>query len=249
MRSVRAPVRNAIRVVSHEWPAEAPLRAPSDEVQLWWLDLRITADEEASLWSLLGDEEQRRATAFQQDEHRRRFVARRAARRRVLAAILGSAPADLRFAHAAGGRPFLAGPWATSGVRFSSSHSGSVGIVAIARATPIGVDIEATRPMEDLEQLAAMFFSADERDAILACPPHQRAEAFYRCWTSKEAYLKATGEGLTRPLDSFSVVVNPFLPPGVLSDSGRRVAAGRSMWRLRDISRPGVTGMLAWRQG
>ena len=229
----------APRLVSRHWPTDRADRLSDDEIQLWWIDLRISPERRSALARLLDADERRRAAAFKYDDHQRRFIARRAARREILGSLLGAAPRDLCFAHSPLGRPSLAAPTRPLDLRFSASHSEEYAIVAIAGAREIGVDIETIRPLDDLEHLLDVITSPDERRAVDALPPGERTGVFFRCWTAKEAYLKATGEGLTRPLRSFSVLTDPARPPTLAG------AAKLPACRFHDISRPALAGTLA----
>jgi 4'-phosphopantetheinyl transferase len=115
-------------------------------------------------------------------------------------------PASLRFRYGARGKPSLEGSWPH---RFNLSHSGLLGLFAIARGRSLGVDVERVEEKRSLEKIAARFFSSDECAALKRLPEDQRPAGFYNAWTRKEAYIKATGEGLATPLASFSVSLAP----------------------------------------
>ncbi len=99
---------------------------------------------------------------------------------------------------------------------FNLSDSEDLAVYAFARGSEIGVDVEILRPMPDALSISESFFSAPERETLRSVPEEQRAEAFFNCWTRKEAYLKAIGEGLSEPLDSFVVTLAPGEPPRFL---------------------------------
>jgi 4'-phosphopantetheinyl transferase len=169
-------------------------------VQVWRISL---ATSPAGSRALLSADERERASRFQFARDRERFVTAHAALRRVLAEPAGCAPERLVFGYTAHDKPFLIGPGAD--LSFNLSHSHELALVAVTRGRAIGVDVEHHRAGVELESVARTSFSAAERRALLALPPHEREAAFFRGWTRKEAYLKARGEGLSMPLDRFSV--------------------------------------------
>jgi 4'-phosphopantetheinyl transferase len=125
------------------------------------------------------------------------------------------------------GKPRICGGYR---LRFNLSHSGGQALYALALDCEVGVDLEQIRPMPDCDSIAARFFSAAEVRDLLSVPPDQRVEAFFACWTRKEAYVKAVGDGLCLPLDSFRVSMLPSEPPQL-------DATGDSHeWSLFDVS-------------
>lgn len=171
---------------------------------------RIRLDQQLAvmclLWEMLSDDERARAAQFRFARDRDRFIVAHAALRSILSGYLGIAPSSVRFRTSAYGKPAIDG---TPFLRFNLSHSGDLALCAIAGEREVGVDIEQIRSDLDWEGLARRFFSAEEVAALEALDPGDRLEGFIRCWTRKEAYLKARGEGLALPLDSFSVLPAP----------------------------------------
>jgi 4'-phosphopantetheinyl transferase len=133
--------------------------------------------------------------------------------RAILSDRLRIDPRDVRFVYGEHGKPELAEPFSGSGLRFNLSHSGSLALCAVVRHCRVGVDIERLRPVPHLEAIAERTFSPRERDTLRQLPPELRHEAFFNCWTRKEAYIKAIGKGLAHPLDSFSVSLAPGARP------------------------------------
>src|SRR5262249_21906290 len=119
-------------------------------------------------------------------------------------------PAAIEFSYGPRGKPSLAGRFESNSLGFNLSHSGERALLAVSRGGRLGADIEETRPIDDHTKIAERFFSAGEKTVMRALPPNESLEGFYRCWTCKEAYVKATGDGLARLTESFDVV---FLPP------------------------------------
>jgi 4'-phosphopantetheinyl transferase len=172
-----------------------------------------------ALAQLLSDDERARAARFLVEGHARRFMVAHARLRQQLAAELNMAPADLTFATGEHGKPRLAAEQAGAGLEFNLSHSGSLGLVGWAWKRAIGVDIEFWRPTTDEAALVRRFFSASEIAAYERLAPPQRTEAFFNCWSRKEAYVKAVGRGLGLPLDSFDVSLGDASDARLLHDS------------------------------
>jgi len=187
------------------------------EVQIWAIPLNPPEAEVLRLTRLLSADEQERASRFRFDVHRRRYVVGRGALRRLLGAYLGADPAGLRFGYGPRGKPGLP-DW--PGLGFNLSNSEDLALAGFLRDREIGVDVEYMKEMDDLESIASRFFSASEVQALSSVPREQKKEAFFNCWTRKEAYLKAVGEGLAAPLNSFDVTLIPGEPPRMLTLEG-----------------------------
>jgi 4'-phosphopantetheinyl transferase len=181
----------------------------------------------------LSDDERGRAERFHSAALRDRFVAWRALLRTVLGRYLGLDPASLRFTYGQGGKPALASGTGVAPLRFNLSHSQERALYAVSADREVGIDIERVRPDVEYEEVARRFFSAGEVAALLALPPDRRVEAFFACWTRKEAFVKARGGGLQIPLDGFEVSLAPDEPAALL-----RVDGGpeeRLRWTLRSL--------------
>lgn len=150
--------------------------------------------------AILTAEERARAKRFHRAIHSQRFLARRVALRLRLAAYLDAYPARIEIAFGPKGKPYLPG----GELDFNLSHSFDRALIGFS-LKPLGIDIERLRPIKEALKLAARFFSPDEASAVRALPPERLYEGFFEIWTMKEAYVKATGEGLSRPLSSFTV--------------------------------------------
>jgi len=169
------------------------------EAHLWRLDLDAAHGEAATV--VLSEEERARAARFHFESDRHRFIAARAALRRILAAYLDRAPADLVFSLGRHGKPALE----NLGLEFNLSHSGGCGLLAVTRGRRVGVDLERVRSEFAGEDIARRFFASAEVEALAATKPDEYVTAFFRCWTRKEAYVKARGDGLSLALDRFEV--------------------------------------------
>lgn len=170
--------------------------------------LDVTAEERDALRGCLSPDETARADRYHLARDRHRFVVARGRLRHLLGALSHRAPSEVCFAAAPGGKPWLASDLGRR-LRFSVSHSGDLMLCAVILDHEIGVDVEQVRTDLEPGALARRFFSPDEVRGLAATPPATTLDAFFACWTRKEAVIKATGEGLARPLDSFSVSVDP----------------------------------------
>jgi 4'-phosphopantetheinyl transferase len=202
------------------------LDLPSGEIHIWSLRLDPPAERVEQLGRSLSEDEWTRANRFRFDRHRRQYVVGRGALRALLAAYTGSRPELVRFTYGPRGKPFLADPPAGD-LQFNLSNSDEMALVGFVRGVEIGVDIEFLKPMPDCEQISERFFSLSEREVLRDLPREVKEEAFFNCWTRKEAYLKAVGEGLAAPLDSFDVTLAPGDPPRMLTLEGDAARAAR----------------------
>ncbi len=201
-----------------------------------------------ALQATLSPDEARRAASIRIERVRRRFIAARGTLRAVVAREVGSSPGSLRFVAAPLGKPSLDFPRVDPPMELNLSHSEDLLIVAVARGHAVGVDVEVIRPEVDVEGLAARFFSPGERDRLLALDPADRRGAFFTCWTRKEAYIKARGEGLAIALDRFDVAFGPGEPPALLADRADPGAPGE--WTLLDLPLfPNAAAAIAVRTG
>ncbi len=176
------------------------------EVRVYVLDLQRLIDRHMELASVLSTDERERAGRFVGRRDRERFEVARGVLRRILARILAEQPEALRFGYGPYGKPHLVRrASADDQPAFNVSHSGDVAVVAVSRNADIGIDVERIRHMEDAFSIAERFFSPTEVALLAGLPPEDLDPAFLRCWTRKEAYVKAVGVGLQHPLTSFAV--------------------------------------------
>jgi 4'-phosphopantetheinyl transferase len=191
-----------------------PFSLEPARVDVWRVSLAQPARRRQELAQSLNDEEMARAGRFHFDRHRHAFIVARGFLRSVLARYLQIAPAAVAFVYGQKGKPALAGPGLApaSPLRFNLSHAGELALLAVAHGREVGVDIEQFRPMSDAAQIAARFFAASEFATWQALPPEQQVAAFFNCWTRKEAFIKALGDGLSYPLNGFEVSLVPGEP-------------------------------------
>lgn len=216
-------------------PGPAAPRLGPDEVHVWRLHLDRPAEAVERLAACLSADEVARARRYRFRRDRDRFVAARGLLRTVLGRYLGADPGGLRFRLGPHGKPALAEP-AAHDLRFNLAHSDRLALLAVGRGREVGIDVERIRPDRVDEHLARLVLAPGERAAWRALPADRRAAMFFACWTAKEAFVKATGHGLARPLDAFEVRLTPGpalgLVPVALPDeecrgwSLRRLEAG-----------------------
>ena len=170
----------------------------SGDVHLWTVQLDPMPQDNV-LRDVLSSDERNRAARFHFSEHRALYEQARFALRCIVGAYIAINPAAVQFEYGPYGKPELAGD---NSLRFNLSHSGDLAIVGLAKASPVGVDVERIRPVHEVEGVARRFFRPEEADAVLARNGRERIRAFFRIWTRKESLLKLTGEGLHRPLNT-----------------------------------------------
>lgn len=200
-------------------------------------------DAEPADGSVLSDDECERAARFRFDRDRRRFVAVRVALRSLIASYLDVAPVEIAFDYGPHGKPFVSG----STLSFNVSHSGGFAVYAFGSCLELGVDVELLEHARYGDDVAERFFSPHEVATLQALEPAMRPSAFLRCWTRKEAFIKARGEGLSLPLHEFDVAFAPGTPPRILRTAWS--ANEPAEWTLCDISGfcPGAVAALAVR--
>ena len=210
----------------------AVLSLPENEVHVWCASLNLPPDGLAKTIELLATDEVVRAARFRFKKDRDHFVIRRGLLRVILGCYLGIPPKKVEFTYNPFGKPAVSiNP---EGFRFNLCHSGGLALIAVTRRGEIGVDLERVRDDVEIDELSEGLFSEIEHDILRSLPPKVRLQAFFNCWTRKEAYLKARGEGLSIPLSQFSVTVLPDETPrliGTQNDPGEN-----ELWTLYHLS-------------
>jgi 4'-phosphopantetheinyl transferase len=179
---------------------------------------------------VLAPDERDRAARFSFDHLRHSFVLAHGALRILLGRYLNTPPARIQFKYGPKGKPALA-PLAPLG--FNASHSGGLVVFAFTRGCEIGIDLEQIHPIEDMRDIADRFFCPEEAAELMTIPVNQRERAFFLCWTRKEAYIKAIGDGLSAPLNGFRVAMQPTQPARFIHLAQDTNAAKE--WTLQDL--------------
>jgi 4'-phosphopantetheinyl transferase len=205
---------------------------PLDEVHVWRTTLDLAASDIARLRQMLSVDERERADRFHFDADRRRSVIGRGYLRLLLGRILNLPPSELQFEYDEFGKPGLM-PRLEPSLEFNVSHSGDLILIAIAIGRAVGVDVEKIRTDLDPVYVAAHFFSTSECKILASLGGDDQYDAFFACWTRKEAYLKARGIGLSLPLDQFDVSFLPIEAPRLLATRPDPAEAGR--WKLQAL--------------
>jgi 4'-phosphopantetheinyl transferase len=212
-----------------------------DVVNVWTRSLRISTPAEARCYELLSTDEQERAARYRIERPRNDFIETRCTLRVLLARYLGTTPRDLTFEYSEYGKPLLNG---ACDVRFNVSHTDGLALMAFVKKREIGIDVEKIRPGPDARKLAERFFSVEERRSLENLSGTELQAAFFRCWTRKEAYIKAKGEGLSLPLHQFDVSVAADEPQALLATRPDPSEADR--WSVCDLpTSPGYAAALA----
>lgn len=214
---------------------EPPLQLQLDdaEIHVWRLDLSRVRRQVGGLLPFLSKDERDRASRFHFQKDHEHFIAARGVLRVLLGTYLNLTPEELRFRYSPYGKPSLdVGP-DSERLRFNLSHSHERALLAFTRAGEIGVDLEFMRADFASHEVAERWFSNREVEMFSALPGSLRTEAFFNCWTRKEAYVKARGEGLSYPLKSFSVSLAPDEAARFLSIEGDAMQC--SCWSLQNL--------------
>ena len=215
---------------------ESPPPLGEHDVHVWTTRLDATPAQLEALGRTLSQDEHERARGFRFERHRSAFVAARAALRGILGSYLGVDSRQVSFEYGRHGKPALA----AGGLEFNASHSGDLAVVGITRRHQIGVDVERRRELEYVT-LAEHFFAPQEITDLQSLAAGDRPEGFFNCWTRKEAYVKALGEGLSFPLDQFAVSLRPGTDPALLWSSQGSAESGR--WQILTVlDEPNYTG-------
>lgn len=212
-----------------EWSSPSViLEAANKEIHVWRASLACDQTTLQRLESTLTNGERARAGRFVFESDRHHFIAARGFLRDLLGGYLHCAPESIDFSYGPRGKPSVANLRARCAVRFNLSHSHGLALVAIGCEREVGIDIELIRPEVASEEIATHYFSTKEVDELSNLPAELRTEGFFLCWTRKEAYVKAKGDGLYTPLDSFSVSLSPGSPATLSS-------ADESRWKIESF--------------
>ncbi|HVF92188.1 MAG TPA: 4'-phosphopantetheinyl transferase superfamily protein [Blastocatellia bacterium] len=217
-----------------EWKTALPgLALGGRAVHVWRIDLARPPARVEALLKILSPDEEERAARFYFQKDRDHYTVARGSLRLILARYLDAEARDLRFSYSEYGKPSLISPGTEADLRFNLSHSGHLALAGVTYGRDIGIDIEQVREDFAGGKIAERFFSEREVACLRSMPDDWQAKAFFSCWTRKEAYIKARGEGLSMPLDKFDVAFAPGEAPALLATriDPREV----ERWSLHDI--------------
>jgi 4'-phosphopantetheinyl transferase len=213
-------------------------------VHIWLTELDQVPERLNRLWHILSADERARAERFHFNTDRDRFIVAHGALRNIIGGYLEVDPAQLEFKTNSYGKPSLSAEYQTADLRFNFSHSHSLAVYAITQGRELGVDVEYLMDSYAGEQIAERFFSPQEVATLRSLPEHLQKEAFFNCWTRKEAFVKAKGEGLSIPLDQFDVALTPGEPAALLNTKWDLKEA--SQWTIHNLNAgPGYAAALA----
>ena len=217
---------------SWEFPPENPVVA-DDEVHVYRAFLNLSASRIREFQETLAEDELNRADRFRYPQDRQNFILTRGTLRAILGRYLDLRPEQLRFGYNKYGKPDLDFANGSHKLNFNLSHSGGLALFAIANGAEIGIDTERIQTDFEYDLIAARFFSPSEYLRLKNLPPQMKPEAFFNCWTRKEAYIKARGKGFSLPLDQFNVSFVPGEPAQLLQT--RADAAEATRWSLMNL--------------
>jgi len=204
-----------------------------DEVHVWRASLDQPKSLSEGFLHTLAADEQARARRFHFEKDREHFIVARGVLRTILSRYLNRASERVAFCYGAHGKPALAGDTSADAIRFNAAHSHGVALYAITRGREVGIDLERIRLDLTVMEIAERFFSRREVATLRTLPTETQRQAFFRCWTRKEAYIKARGEGLSLPLDEFDVSLAPGEPAAILGTQRDPCEAFR--WSLQEL--------------
>jgi 4'-phosphopantetheinyl transferase len=218
-----------------------------DEIHIWFVPLNQNPTRIPELKGILSAEERARADRFHFEKDRHQFIESRAALRHILSQYLKVEPESLTYSLTGHGKPGLS----NSDVRFNLSRRDGLALIALAKGREIGVDVELVRPDLDLWEIAEVSFSESELKTLRAVPQADQVAGFYNCWTRKEAFIKAIGEGFSFPLKQFDVSLTPGDPAKLLAirqdPISPEASAEADRWTLQEIPVPdGYAAALAF---
>ena len=204
------------------------------EAHIWRADLELEEGFQSSFLKLLSPDEKKRAQKFRFTKDSRNFIAARGILRTILGKYLEINPTEISFQYNEFGKPGMAN---NIPFHFNISHSQNIALFAFTNKFDIGVDVEFVNPNIEVKDIATNFFSANEVKKLLLLPEKQQRLGFFNCWTRKEAFIKAVGEGLSFPLNQFEVSLEPDKPARLLATDWDPKAV--SKWSIYSMS-PGA---------
>ena len=207
---------------------------PEDEVHVWRASLEAPGTRIAELRCILSGDELGRANRYLSKSNGRRFLVARALLRTILGRYLGVRPTALFFDYGRNGKPELAQGCNPGGLRFNLSHTGNIAIYAITRNRAVGIDIEDPSRTVDMQPIVRRNCSKQEQADLKSVPEELQQQAFFTCWTRKEAYIKARGDGLSAHLNQITVSLVPGEPARLIDTPEGKEEAAR--WTIKEIN-------------
>jgi 4'-phosphopantetheinyl transferase len=229
----------------NNWPDTVRGDLASDNAHVWAVPLAVDPNVLEESWSMLAANELERAKDFRFAEPRQRFVIARRALRSLLGGYLGIRPTAIQLTAADNGKPRLAGKHAASDLHFNVSHSGDLALIILAVGCEVGADVEHVRDVGHMEQIARRFFHPAETKTLLEMPAADRSSTFLRCWTGKEAVLKAFGTGITGSLSEFEVPLGESWQGWIQGSADSPNADGSRCWLQQLTPCDGYVGAVA----
>lgn len=202
-------------------------------VEVWRARLNWSKEHLAKSRDILSSDELERANRFKFQQHRNRYIVARTILRRLLGWYLSKEPSEVSFSYSQYHKPSLSPATSEIALAFNLAHSQDLAVFAFTIGRKVGIDVEHLRPLEDAHGLAKRFFARSEYRAWRTLSEHRRLKGFYDCWTRKEAFIKAVGEGLSFPLDQFEVTIDSVRPARLLTVRGERDTA--TAWSLYSL--------------
>jgi 4'-phosphopantetheinyl transferase len=214
-------------------PAPRKLVLSDDEVHVWRTYLLQTGSMMDRFCDVLAEDEVARSKRFRFDSDRQKFIVARGVLRLILCRYIAAEPSQLRFTYGPYGKPVLLDKGEECSLRFNLSHLADLALYAISDKREVGIDVESLNSNSAPQEIARRFFSSREAGEICGLPPERQREAFFHCWTRKEAYVKARGEGLSFPLDRFEVPLASGTSVTLLREI--RELESASIWSLYQV--------------
>jgi len=222
----------------------ADLLLSEKEIHIWCAALDLPIINMQKVHELLSIDERVKAGRFHFGRDRKRFIIRYGILRKILGCYLDVDPSELRFCYGKNGKPRLAELFDNGMIHFNMSHSEGLALYGFSLDREIGVDIERFCEIPEIDKIVEQIFSRKEKDIFRSLPENEKKEAFFKCWTRKEAFVKAVGDGLSRSLDKFEVSVVPDEPTRLLRIEGDSKRGHQ--WSIQDLQpAPGFIGAFA----
>lgn len=222
-----------LMVINNRFSKLLPRNLKNDDVHIWFCSLQQPLETVQQLAAALSTDEKERSQRLHFHEHRNYYIAGRGILRCLIAYYTGMAPEQVCFDYTSNGKPFLMNPTGGNQLNFNLSHSGQLVVYVFTLNRRVGVDIEQLRFISEIEQIAVSNFSREEYLELLEVVESAQLKAFFNCWTRKEAFIKAIGDGISFPLDQFTVSLKPGEPAQILNVHGsKKEAASWSMFEL-----------------